>query len=109
MPPSAGAHVEINWTRLYRPTPSVSVSYSGASPNRRVFWDRDTDRTNNTAGVNSWGALTTTSGSGSGTLSFPVSRFQPGTYRLFVEGSTGYSPPITVRARHEGRLVHGSA
>ncbi len=78
-------HAAIDWMRLYRPTAPVTVDPHGG---RALFWDRNTNRADNTPDNPGWGPLTGTT--------FPAGAYPPGTY--YIGSDTGYSSALTITA-----------
>ena len=77
-----GGHAAIDWMRLYRPTAPVTVSGAHGT----LFWDRNSNRADNTADNPDWGPLEGTT--------FPAGAYPPGTY--YIGDDAGYSAPVTI-------------
>lgn len=78
---AAGIDFEMDWLRIYQPTEEIRVTGRGT-----VYWDRDTDPSNNTATAPGWGEVT-------GGV-FDVGAYPPGVYHLY--DSDGYGDTINV-------------
>lgn len=88
-PGSAGTTFALDWFRLVVPHSGATASWSnpGGGP-ADVVWDADGSDTNNTDGQPNWAVLGRVSGAaGSVDLSF----LPPGTYRIGVRTSSGFS------------------
>ena len=91
---ASGVAVKVDWIRLYQPRSAVVTStVRGATGT--VYWDRDNVLSNNTASYPAGWGLLGAYASGA-TVSFPISAYPPGTYRLLAGAPTSgtYSSPI---------------
>ncbi len=97
-------HVELDWLRLYQPdSGNVTLTVQGGSADE-VWWDSDDNPDNNDpsqiassgAGRLAWYV------SDGGNVTFPASKFPPGTYRFYTIQNgqvSAYSNPFTVNSR----------
>ena len=83
--------VSFDWIRLYQPGANVTITVSDDSPGSvpKVYWDRDTQQSNNTAGNPNWGLL---GPAPNGQIVFPAAAFPPGGYYFFVDDNSTISP-----------------
>jgi len=91
----AGTNVDIDWIRIYQPTPSTTrtITFSDPSPARAatVYWDVDASQANNTPDNPTWGVLGTVASTTStgNAVTFDAAAFPPSGYTFYVvAGST---------------------
>ena len=100
----ASTAIEVDWMRLYRAGAPVAVQWQDSNPGNRVdvFYDTDTNLTNNTPDNPGWGLVESKNSASSNTTNFNAPAFPPGTYRLYAVDSgttSAYSEPIVIDAR----------
>ncbi len=106
----AGARMALDWVRVHRAGPAVTVPWTDPAPGGRatLYWDGDADPGNNTAGNLNWGELSTVAKTGANnSLTFHSGAWPPGTYRFYVStaaGRSAYSTPVVVTPRPQPRV-----
>jgi hypothetical protein len=112
----AGTAIEVDWIRLHRREPSsaVSVRWTDDSPGNPVslYWDRDTDRANNTATSADWGLVETKPSAANNTSTFQASAYPPGVYHFYADDGgavSSHSGPLTVDARPQPIVLEPNA
>ncbi len=98
IPSRMGTDVELDWIRLYDSDTGTAVNVTPATAGD-VFWDRDTDPTNNTATNPNWGPVATSTG---GSVTFNAKAYPPGIYHFYsvdAAGRSSYSSPVKIDAR----------
>lgn len=95
------ANVKLDWTRLYKPESSVTLTVTtGSSSALDVYWDADRDMNNNTEGNPGWGLLSSiASPASSNQVVFPASAYPQGSYSFYTTQSgvpSGYSSALKV-------------
>ncbi|MDQ1709699.1 MAG: hypothetical protein QOG49_1084 [Frankiaceae bacterium] len=82
-----GTQIYLDWARAYAPETPVDVSWTDSSPGRAatLYWDTDSDQTNNTPGNPGWGQVgSLRATAASNTLSFDSSAYPSGAYYFYV-------------------------
>lgn len=97
-----GAHVEIDWFRVHDDRATTTVTWTN-SGSEQLYWDRDTDASNNTATNSGWGLVDATGKKGTVDSTFVHGRYEQGAYRFFVGTSpraatSAHSEPLTIDA-----------
>ncbi|MEO6713265.1 MAG: hypothetical protein ABIM89_07535 [Mycobacteriales bacterium] len=90
----AGTQIHLDWVRAYAPETPVDVTWTDESPGRAatLYWDTDSDQSNNTAGNPGWGpvgGLRLTADVN--TLAFDASAYPSGSYQFYVSSTGGNS------------------
>lgn len=105
-----GARLALDWVRVHRAGPPVTVQWHDPSPGGRatVYWDGDNDPANNTAAHSNWGELTTVARTAKdNTLAFHSAAWPPGSYRFYAVtagGRSQHSAAVVVTARPAPRI-----
>lgn len=101
----AGTQMRLDWARIYSPGPGVDVAWIDERPGRAatVYWDTDSDQSNNTPDNPGWGQVADVKASSSiNTTVFDTAAFPPGAYYFYVvtsDGPSTYTAPLTVVPR----------
>jgi hypothetical protein len=101
----AHTRIQLDWARLYSPSPGVDITWSDSSPGRAatVYWDTDNDLSNNTEDNPGWGEVEKLRKSSSvNTTTFDAAAYPPGSYQFYVgtsDGASAYTSALTVVAR----------
>ncbi|MEE9415804.1 MAG: hypothetical protein V3V01_11005 [Acidimicrobiales bacterium] len=98
MPSRLATDFELDWVRLYDSSTKTSAKVTPASTGD-VYWDSDTDKSNNTASNPAWGLV---EADVSGNTKFNAGAYPPGSYYFYSVDSSGksaYSSALTIDAR----------
>ena len=99
---TAGNAVAVDWIRLYKPGDTSDVTWTDSDPGGPVdlFYDTDTNPSNNTNSSAGWGLLGRVNQSAaSNTLTFNAAAYPAGTYYFYaMDGASrsDYSGPLNV-------------
>lgn len=90
----AGTQMHLDWARAYAPETPVDVTWADSSPGRAatLFWDTDSDQSNNTEANPGWGAVGSLKLTADvNSLPFDASAFPSGSYYFYVSANGGPS------------------
>ena len=110
----AGTPIEVDWIRLHKREAAVNVGWTDSSPGNpgTLFWDRDTDRANNTASSPDWGVVESKTTAANNTSAFQASAFPPGQYFFYADDAgtpSAHSSPLTINARPQPLVLEPNA
>lgn len=110
----AGTPIEVDWIRLHKREAAVNVAWTDSSPGNpgTLFWDRDTDRANNTASSPDWGVVESKATAANNTSAFQASAFPPGQYFFYADDAgtpSSHSSPLTIDARPQPLVLEPNA
>ncbi len=107
IPSRMATNFELDWVRLYDSSTGSSVTVNASAPGD-VYWDRDQNPANNTAGSPNWGLVDPDATGTGGPLAFNAGAYPPGKYYFYTDDGSGpssYSAPVKIDARPRVQVI----